>query len=140
MTEEKLPHNKEAAAQLLASGSIEKQHIADQLGISRTTLWAWEKNDENFKARVDELKREFESFGIRLIESKLVDAVNEYWKLIKATDNARVAADGYRYFIDRKLGKPTSKHEIDTGIVNSTVDDDVLDVEYDQLEHEAEED
>jgi hypothetical protein len=53
------------------------------------------------------LKREFESFGLELISSKFIQAVNGYWDLIQHTDNDRVKGEGYRYFIDRKLGKPT---------------------------------
>ncbi|MCD8510126.1 MAG: helix-turn-helix domain-containing protein [Bacillus sp. (in: Bacteria)] len=100
---EPLDRKREAAAQLIAHGGIEKQEIAKQLDISRTTLWKWETSDDVFKARVDVLKREFESFGVPLIGSKFIEAVSGFWKLINKTDNDRVAADRYRYFIDRKL-------------------------------------
>lgn len=133
MSDELLPKNQEAAAQLLAHGGIEKQEIAKQLQISRQTLWNWENKDEKFKNRVDFLKREFESFGVELINSKFIQAVNGYWDLIRQTENDRVAADGYRYFIDRKLGKPTSKHEIEAGIKETNkVDEDVLESEFEE--------
>lgn len=135
MSMNKLPHDKEAAAQLLAYGGVEKQDIAKQLGISRTTLWTWEKNDDDFKARVDELKQEFEGFAKDLIQSKLVDAVNEYWKLINTSENDRVKAEGYKFFIERQLGKVTNKVELTTEINNTSLDEDILNVEYDDLDN-----
>ncbi|MFD2992769.1 hypothetical protein ACFS5O_14085 [Fictibacillus nanhaiensis] len=41
---------------------MEKQQIADSVGISRATLWNWEKTDK-MKAEVDRVKREFQNFG-----------------------------------------------------------------------------
>lgn len=110
--EEKLPNNREAAAQLLASGTLEKQEIADKIGVSRTTLWNWEKNDKRLAARVEELKRDFENFGVGLIHSKLVEAVNGYWDLIQTSDNDMVRSKGYEYFLNRKLGTPKSNHDL----------------------------
>ncbi|MGG3925675.1 phBC6A51 family helix-turn-helix protein [Metabacillus fastidiosus] len=133
MSEERLTIQQESAAQLLASGGIEKQDIADKVGVSRTTLWKWE-NKDLFRARVDELQREFESFGVSLISSKFVEAVNDYWDLIKNTENSRVKAEGLRYFIDRKIGKPTNK--VDVGVnsnLNDGVNEDIIDAEFDQL-------
>ncbi|MGN7941991.1 phBC6A51 family helix-turn-helix protein [Metabacillus sp. 22489] len=139
MSDELLSAEQESAAQLLAIGGIDKQDIADRLSISRTTLWKWEKN-EIFRARVDEIKREFSSFGIGLIESKFVEAVNDYWNLIKTTENSRVKAEGLRYFIDRKIGKPTSKVDlgVNNGQNNDGVNEDVIDAEFDEIVSEYE--
>lgn len=135
MNIEKLTNDKEAAAQLIATGGIGKQDIAEQLGIHRNTLWKWEQ-DDNFKARVGELKQEFEGFAKDLIQSKLVNAVNDYWKLINSTENARVKADGYRFFIQHQLGTPESKSKVEltTSIENTTnIDDDLLETAYDDV-------
>ncbi len=112
MSEENLPVNKEAAAQLIASGGVEKQEIAKRVGVSRATLWNWENKDEKFKARIESLKQEFEIFGIQLISSKFNDAIKDLWNLGQDTKNDKVRYDVLRYFIDQKIGKPTSKAEI----------------------------
>lgn len=140
MSNHELTQQQEAAAQLIAAGELEKQQIAERLGVSRQSLWNWEQT-EKFKMRLNELRRDFESFGVSLIHSKFVDAANEYWELIHTTNNDRVKAEGYRYFIDRKIGKPTSKHQIEAGLsTNEPVDEDVLDAEFEQIAEGIEED
>lgn len=129
----RLPDEREAAAQLIAHGGMEKQKIATQIGISRGTLWNWEQTDD-FKARVEELRHEFGNFATGLIHSKLVDAVEGYWRLIKDSDNDMVRAKGYEYFLNRNLGKPTDKHEITTKQdTTANVSDDLLDIDYDNV-------
>jgi DNA-binding XRE family transcriptional regulator len=140
MSDNKLPQNKQMAAQLIAQGAMEKQEIASVVGVNRTTLWTWEKNDEKFKAEIDRLKQEIKVFGMDMIAGKLAEAVHKYWDLIDSTDNQRVKAEGYQYFINRNLGKPTSKLDIDTGMnVANEVDKDILDAEFEEWEVDKEE-
>lgn len=137
MEEEKLNKKQIAAAQLLAVGGIEKQDIAKQVGVSRTTLYNWLTKNEDFKAEVASLKREFRNFGNELIESKLVDAVDGYWNLIKQSNNDMVAAKGYEFFIERSLGKLTNNLTLTTEVNNmKPVDEDILDQEYKKFEQE----
>ncbi|WP_332633688.1 hypothetical protein [Halalkalibacter flavus] len=113
MSEGLLPQNQQAAASLLASGSKDKQQIAKTIGVSRTTLYNRMK-DEKFKDEVDSLKHEIKVFGQDMIAGKLAEAVHKYGDLIDSTGNQRVKAERYQYFINRNLGKPTSKLDIDT--------------------------
>lgn len=141
MNEEKLNKQQLAAAQLLAVGGHEKQEIAKQVGVSRTTLYNWLTKNDDFKAEVASLRREFRNFGTELIESKLVDAVNGYWELITKSNNPMAAAKGYEFFIERSLGKLTNNHSITTEIENKKViDEDILDLEYKKFEQEMLED
>ncbi len=135
---ELLPQNKQVAAQLIASGALEKQEIAKIVGVSRQTLWEWEKN-ELFKGEIDRLKREIQVFGQDMIHGKLAEAVKRYWELIETTNNDRVKAEGYQYFINRNLGKPTSKLDIEAGMKESKVDEDVLESEFEEWESGEEE-
>jgi len=126
MSDERLPQNKTLAAQLVAAGQMEKQQIAEVVGINRTTLWNWEK-DEKFKAEVDRLKREVQDFGEGLIKGRLVEAVKGYWNLIESTDNAMVKKQGYEFFIERSLGKLSTKLEVEANTNESKkVDTDLL--------------
>lgn len=135
MSEELLPTNQEAAAQMLATGGIEKSVIANRVGVSRTTLYNWTQK-EKFAARVATLRHEFTSFGIDLIQSKFVDAINNYWEMIQETEDSRVKAEGFRYFIDRQLGKPSTKLDVNTDTTNQRkiIDADELEKELDELE------
>ncbi|MFJ7940930.1 phBC6A51 family helix-turn-helix protein [Peribacillus sp. NPDC096622] len=120
----------QTAAELLATGNIEKKEIAQTVGVSRTTLYNWMKKDDNFNAEVDRLKREHRNFGHQLIESKLVDAVNGYWKLISESNNDMVKKSGYEFFIERSLGKLSNKTEISVDNTVTKVDEDILDTEH----------
>ncbi|MBP1935016.1 phBC6A51 family helix-turn-helix protein [Ammoniphilus resinae] len=129
---ELLPQNQQIAAQLLASGAMEKQEIAKAVGVSRGTIYNWEKQ-EQFMEEVNRLKHEIKVFGMDMIAGKLAEAVQDYWRLIQETDNDRVKAEGYQYFINRNLGKPTTMIGMDeeTGKVNK-VNEDVLEAEFEE--------
>jgi tRNA A-37 threonylcarbamoyl transferase component Bud32 len=135
MSEELLSQQQQTAARLLAIGGLEKQQIADSVGISRATLWNWEKTDK-MKAEVDRVKREFQNFGKQLMENKLHDAVQGYWDLIKKTNNDMVAKSGYEYFIDRSLGKNSNKVEITTSLDTANVSADILEEEHAKWERD----
>jgi transcriptional regulator with XRE-family HTH domain len=135
MTEELLTKQQQTAAQLIAFGGLRKEDIATQLGISRTTLWQWEKSDV-MKAEVDRIKQENKILGQQLMEIKLVEAVNKYWDLINKTDNAMVAAKGLEYFIERNLGKVSNKVEVSTSIDKVSVSTDILEEEHAKWERD----
>jgi len=124
--------SQQTAAELLATGNIEKKEIAQTVGVSRTTLYNWMKKDDNFNAEVDRLKREHRNFGHQLIESKLVDAVNGYWKLISESNNDMVKKSGYEFFIERSLGKLSNKTEISVDNTVIKIDEDILDTEHER--------
>ena len=124
--------SQQTAAELLATGNIEKKEIAQTVGVSRTTLYNWMKKDDNFNAEVDRLKREHRNFGHQLIESKLVDAVNGYWKLISESNNDMVKKSGYEFFIERSLGKLSNKTEISVDNTVTKIDEDILDTEHER--------
>lgn len=132
MSEHNLTKQQEAAAQLIADGELDKTDIAKTLGVSRQTLYHWLEK-EYFRARVDTLRQEFESFGRELISSKFTWAVSGYIDLISSTRNDRVKAEGYRYIIDRKLGKPTNKVDLGMKEQREEVDADVLEAEFEQI-------
>lgn len=135
MSESKLNKQQLAAAQLLAIGTIDKQDIAKQVGISKTTLYNWINKNEEFMAEVDSVKRDFKNFGMQLMEARLIDAVNGYWTLIEKSNNDMVAAKGYEFFIERSLGKLTNNHSITTQVENlKPIDEDILEAEFEEFD------
>src|SRR5699024_10279525 len=141
---EKLPKNKEEAALLLASGTMDKTDIAKKVGISRTTLWTWETNDENFKAEVDRLKREFKTRGQNFIMGKVNTVLSEIDKLALTAESEKVRLDALKFLAEQAIGKATTKLEVETNVNenNVNVTDDLLELEYDNpniIDHENEE-
>lgn len=139
MNEEKLNKQQLAAAQLLAIGTIDKQDIAKQVGISKTTLYNWINKNKDFMAEVDSVKHDFKNFGLQLMEARLVDAVDGYWNLIKNSKNDMVSSKGYEFFIERSLGKLTNNVALTTNIENTKpVDEDILESEFAEIDNEQE--
>jgi len=96
------------------------------------------KQDE-FVMEVDRLKQELKSLGMNAMVGKLNNAVAEYWDLIHKTNDDRVKAEGYRYFINHNLGKPTTRLDIDTGQKpEGTTEKDVLEEELREFDEEEE--
>lgn len=130
-----LDQRKRDAINLLADGKLQKKTICEKLGIPRSTLYFWLENNQEFVAALDSAVRQIRELGDKLLANKLDDAVNEYWELRKTTTNENVKSDIYKYFIDRNLGKPTNKHEIEaTSIQSKVIDADELEKELDELE------
>lgn len=119
------------AAQLLALGTMQKQEVIDTVGCSKQTLYNWINKNEKFNAEVDQLRRDFKNFGKGLMEAKLVDAVNGYWKLTQTSNNDMVRAKAYEFFIEHSIGKVSNKTEITVDTKqNKNTDTDLLEQEH----------
>jgi AcrR family transcriptional regulator len=137
MSEDKLNKQQLAAAQLLAIGTIDKQDIAKQVGVSKTTLYNWINKNKEFMAEVASVKRDFKNFGMQLMEARLVDAVEGYWKLIQNSNNPMATARGYEFFIERSLGKLTNNVALTTQVENvKPIDEDILESEFAEIDNE----
>lgn len=123
--------------QHLAEGEKTRTDIAKLVGISRQTLYDWLDDDE-FKAELDSRLQQRKVLLEKIIDSKLTDMTEQLANLIYTTKNDRVKAQSIQYWLDRGLGKATSKHEITTDVTNNTnIDDDLLDTAYDDIiEHD----
>lgn len=134
-----LDDRKILAIQHLAEGEKPKTEIAKLVGISRQTLYDWLDDDE-FRAELDRRIQQRKNLLEKIIDSKLNDMVNQLETLIKTTKNDRVKAQSIQYWIDRGLGKAPNKVELTTEIGTPKIDDDILEVEYEDLLGEPEED
>lgn len=135
-----LDQRKRDAINLLADGKLQKKQICEKLGIPRSTLYFWLETNQEFVSALDSAVRQIRELGDKLLAAKLDDAVNEYWELRKTTTNENVKSDIYKYFIDRNLGKPTSKHEIEaTATQPKVIDVDELEKELDKWDEELDE-
>ncbi|MBM7631112.1 phBC6A51 family helix-turn-helix protein [Geomicrobium sediminis] len=120
------------AVELIAEGQLNKSEIASRVGISRPTLYKWLDNEE-FKAEVHSRLHKERVFAEKMIEARLEFAINKLHEIAKDSSNRRVQAQTLQYLVDRALGKPTTRVDLDQ--VTSTaqgVEGDVLDAELDK--------
>lgn len=132
-----LDDRKLLAIELLADGELTKVDIAEKVGCSRTAIYLWMDNDE-FKAELDKRLHNRKVFVQKKIDGKLDFIMDKLYELANDDSNKRVQAQVLQYLADRSLGKTTTKLELDSNINNNNIDDDILDVEYDQLEESKE--
>lgn len=113
--------------ELLISGEHTITRIAGLIGVSRQAIYNW-LNNEEFKAELDKRLHEIKTMAQKEFDAKLNVAIDEYWKL--ATDpktEARTKQVALSYWIDRSLGKTTSKLEMtDDRKDDNTSEDDIL--------------
>ena len=106
---------------------MDKEHsikaIAEELGVARSTLYAWMDN-ELFKAELDKRKQEITDQCREEFKKKLPEAMNKYWELCNSADN-RTKESALRYWIDRALGKVTTPVQVDD---NRTAPEDEIDL------------
>lgn len=135
-----LDDRKTLAIQHLAEGEKTKTDIAKMIGVSRQALYNWLDDDE-FRAELDRRLQQRKVLVEKIIDSKLENAVDQLIDLANTTENARVKAQTLQYIIDRGLGKAINRVEMTTDIVNTNIDDDLLETAYDDvIEHESIED
>ena len=129
-----LNEQKMRAIDLVAEGELNKSEVAHRVGISRPTLYKW-LDDEEFTAEVNSRLHKERVLAERKIDAKLDFAVGKLYEIAQDDSNRRVQADVLRYLVDRSLGKPTTKLDLETSInENKDVGDDVLDQEFQEFE------
>lgn len=112
--------------ELLVSGEYKVTEIADLIGVARQTIYDWLKRDD-VKAELDERLRVIRNNSQKLFDAKLDTAIDEYWKLAMTTTDVRTKQIALSYWINRALGTPTSRLDIDDNRATSSVsNDDIL--------------
>lgn len=132
-----LPQNRQHAAVLLASGMMEKQDIAKEVGVSRTSLWQWEK-DSSFIAEVDRLKREMKTQGQNFLLGKVNRTVNEIYNIAMNGDSEKVRLEALKYIADHALGRAAAKHELtlETTVNTNNFNENEIKQVFDAIEDE----
>lgn len=130
-----LPKNRQHAAMLLATGQMDKSDIAKEVGISRQSLWLWERDDQKMMAEVDRLRREFKSQGENFLLGKVNAVLHDIYELSQSAESEKVRLEALKYMGDQAIGKATSKLEIDASNIQeiSNPNSDLLATEYDDV-------
>lgn len=110
---------------------MDKEHsikaIAEELGVARSTLYAWMDN-ELFKAELDKRKQKIVDQCTSEFHKKAMQAMNEYWKICigeASGGDIRARESALRYWLDRVLGKVTTPVQVDD---NRTAPEDEIDL------------
>ena len=97
--------------ELLVAGEKTKGEIAEIIGVHRNTITRWCK-DDRIKALVaaceEEKIRQTNTFFI----SKAPIAAAKLWEMATKSSDKRVAREIFQYVIDRAIGKPTGRMEV----------------------------
>lgn len=101
-----------AAAELLEVGGKTQKEVAAELGVHRNTVSNWYAKD-NFRAAMRWYAEEKTRQSLRFIRSKSKIAIEKLWEMAENSKDKRVSKEIYMYFVDRDLGKITSKVEIE---------------------------
>lgn len=113
--------------ELLVSGEHTITRIAELIGVSRQAIYNW-LNNEEFKAELDKRLHEIKTMAQKEFDAKLNMAIDKYWELATdpKTDN-RTRQIALSYWIDRSLGKTTSRLEMTDNKTDTNVsEEDIL--------------
>ena len=124
--------------ELLITGEYKMQEIADLIGVARNTLYTWLEREE-VKAEMDKRLQEVRTNASKLFDAKLDKAIDEYWKLAMTTTDVRTKQVALSYWIDRSLGKTTTKLDIADGRTTSNVSEEDILADIERVDKELEE-
>lgn len=117
----------------LVEGKLTRTDIAKFVGISRNTLYDWLKDDvfvAEWNRRVQALK----GFAEKKVEAGVDFYMNNLLELAADDSNKRVQAQVNQYLMDRALGRPTTKVDLEAGLKPTPTDVDVLEDEFNEFE------
>lgn len=110
------------AIEMILSGEHTKADVARVIGISRTTLYSWLEEDE-FKAEMDKRVRVIKDQAEKEFDTKLLKAIDLYWELATMSTDNRTKEMALRTWIERALGKTTTKVDISDSRADTSVSD-----------------
>ena len=113
------------AIELLIAGEETKTDIAKIIGISRQTLYSW-MSDGEFIAEMDKRLQDIKTQAQKTFDARLDKAVNEYWKLAMTTTDVRTKQIALSGWIDRCLGRATSRVEMSDNKEQDKINEDDL--------------
>lgn len=132
-----LTDKKIQAITLLVENKHNKTDIAEMLGICRSTLYDWLK-DEEFKAELDSCLHRIQTYGENQIKANLSKCIDNMVKIANGAESEKVRSDANQYLIDRVLGKTTAKIDLagevktdETQITDADIDKDFEEFEED---------
>ena len=105
--------------EMMIEDSMEITKIAKELGVSRTTIYNWMK-DERFKAELDKNEQDIKTRVNRVIVHRLPEAIEKLWALTNSTDG-RTKLKATKEWVDRGLGKVSTAMTIEDKRSNSDV-------------------
>ncbi|KUO66136.1 MAG: hypothetical protein APF84_12505 [Gracilibacter sp. BRH_c7a] len=98
--------------ELIIEGSLNKTEMAKQIGVARQTLYEWMAQEE-WIAEYDRLLQEIKTNANKMFNAKLDNVIDEWYKMMmdescEKRTRAKLLVD----WVDRSLGKPTSRLEV----------------------------
>ncbi len=97
--------------EMLLDGELTKGEIAEKIGVHRNTVTRWLK-DDRIKALIAQGEAEKIRQTNNFFIAKAPVAALKLWEMATKSSDKRVAREIYQYVVDRAIGKPTGKMEV----------------------------
>lgn len=118
--EYKFSKKKRKAVELLINGDLTRSQIAEELGITRTTLYRW-MNDERFQAELQKETDQIKRQAALYIDRKAFAAAKKLWELTECGDN-RTKDSAVNSILNRSIGKANTNITIEDNRENKGFD------------------
>lgn len=109
-TEKLLTEKQLQAVELLANG-IPKTEVAKVVGVDRSTVHLWMKNDK-FKREVNEQIKENKENIDKMMMTYTDSVISKLYELAMGAKSEKVRLDACTYILNRVAGTPIAKTEI----------------------------
>lgn len=109
-TEKLLTEKQLQAVELLANG-IPKTEVARVVGVDRSTVHLWMKNDK-FKREVNEQIKENKENIDKMMMTYTDSVISKLYELAMGAKSEKVRLDACTYILNRVAGTPISKTEV----------------------------
>lgn len=120
----------------LVEGTHTRSAIARDLNISRQTLYNYLENAE-FAAELDKRMKEAKGLVEKRLNTKMDFALDNILKIAADSSNQRTMLEANKYILDRCLGKPTSKVDLEAGLKPVAIAEvDLLEAEFAEFDEE----
>lgn len=117
----------------LMTEGIPVMEISKKIGVSRTTIYDWKKQEE-FAAELDRIEQEFISSAIYKLKRAAPVAADKLIKLLNGKyekTQLSAAID----LLDRTAGKATTKVEVSNDKDSKSVSKDILESEFNEVDN-----
>jgi len=110
-----IDEKKRKCIELLVSGEHNKTDIAKIVGIDRTTIYNWLADNE-FVTELNSRLQQIKDVAQKEFDSKLLIAIDEYWKLAMTTNDTRTKETALYKWIERGIGKVSNSITVSTEV------------------------
>lgn len=112
------------AVEMLSGGKYSVADVAEELGVTKQTVYNWKKMD-GFKGAIAAVVADEEQRTINFIKSKSYEAAKKYWEECCNAKDSKTREKALATWLDRCLGKPKESLQVEGAITETKEDFDI---------------